>query len=273
MNRRYASIWVFIITIFALGCVTAWLSASSAVKGQPQTEQTSLNEYEDPFVRLNRKAQAAKGNSQTTVQGLADEVFTWFRVPNVPSDTVALMKDRVLRAETNYRRGNKGVQENRVVQMINELADKFKAPNYTKTSPAQVRQTRVSLMLYLPNFVAQAQPVGVGNRKTVNSEMSPLEATYLAMFMFYQKMNSEEYQVTPQEWSEKIERKLAEKHFELKEKKQENKKGKPPEVSAKEFNPKKDEVEQAIAKGSADMNFNELLNLANTSLDTLGIER
>ncbi len=115
------------------------------------------------------------------------------------------LKDRVVRSEMEYRKGErKGVDEIEVVKVINGLAKKYGAPAYAKTNQGEVRELRMSMLLTEGDFVARGRNDGKGKKKRkkgdgIGSEMSPLEAVYVTADMVKQKLYNEDYQLTQEE--------------------------------------------------------------------------
>jgi hypothetical protein len=237
---------------------------------------------ENPLADLNRKAKAARLGDPTAVRALTDEAFNTFAPAEVPVFTREVMKERVARAEVDYRRGvDKGISEVKVANTINELADKFQLPDYAKVSVAMVRTARVVLMLQLPNLVAQNNPASRNHKKTIgssiNPSMSPVEATTLTLFVLQQKMLNEAFQVTHSEFYAGIQQRQVESWRELRAKRNGDSKTIVDQQTAPSMqvrsNTRSDELRQAVNKAVAHMSPDVLLNLADSSLDTLGLKR
>src|SRR2546426_727922 len=181
------------LAFLALGIVSILPAARQPVQGQSGPDRS------DPFASLNNKASAAKSGDETAIREVADEVFKTIGLDSLDPDLSAPFKDRLVRAEVDYRRtGKGGVHENKVAQAINQLADRLGAPSYARTGLLQLRHLRVSLQVPLSNFIAQVPSKGSG-KATINPEMSPLEAAGLTLLMLYQKVHNEDYQLTPEE--------------------------------------------------------------------------
>jgi hypothetical protein len=105
--------------------------------------------------------------------------------------------------------------------------------------------------------------------------MSPLEATALTLFLLQQKTLNEAYQVSHKEFFENLHQKQVEKWGELRAKRDghaQGTDGQAPSMNAKS-NTRTEEMERAVKKAAAEMRPDDLLNLADSSLDTLGIKR
>ncbi|HEX8651249.1 MAG TPA: hypothetical protein VF708_10445 [Pyrinomonadaceae bacterium] len=159
---------------------------------------------------IDEKAEQAKSNEESAVRALADEVFKSPELAVIPTEDREAMKARVLSHELAYRSGkSEGIKEGNVVLTVNELADKFAAPDFARTSALQVRVLRASFLKDYPNFIAQETSGGgkisqasIGD--SVSPTMSPLEAVYVTGVMLWQKVLNENYQHAPQEWVNEV---------------------------------------------------------------------
>src|SRR5438876_11853703 len=207
--KRYIVLTFSLLTIAILGVGLLLRNQSTVVRGQSQSSTGAASQNADPFNELNRKARAAKSGEPNSVQALADEFFASTAVfPEIPPEAVDAMKDRLVRAEMEYRGGNgkqKSIEEIDVARMVNQLADALSLPDYAKTCPLQVRHLRMSLLLYLPNIIGQEHfKEKPGAKRKVGSimsgKMSPLEAAYVALVLLEQKKDNAAFQVTSEEW-------------------------------------------------------------------------
>jgi hypothetical protein len=151
---------------------------------------------------FNNKARLAKTGDEQAVNDFADEVFSQFAPPEA-ADAFPLFKDRIVRAEANYRRtGKGGIQEKNVVGAFNELAKQIGAPDYAKVSVRQLRFLRLNAMGAFPGLIGQPKWTQ-SNNSVIDSEMSPLEAVGMSLWLGNQKLANEDFQVTPNEWATK----------------------------------------------------------------------
>lgn len=225
-------------------------------------------------MRVEEAAKKAKNNDEKAVRELADAVFDYAggQMPESVSDG---MKDRLVRAEMNYRKGKKGIREEDIVQTVNELADTIGAPAYAKTSKLQVKVMRVKLMGDHPSFIAQERDDKKKGLKkkigdTINPEVSPLEGAFITMMMIQQKVLNEDWQKTPEEYAAT----LNTKHSKEVKSVAEGQEIKGRLVAKKAKNMEKvNEMMETISKGLGRLGAADALNLADKSLDTLGIER
>lgn len=261
-------------------CVLVSISRTQPVHGSaPSAFQPDLRE--DPLGKLNRAAKAAKGTDSVAIAEVADEVFTAFALPDLPLYTQENAKDRIRRAEMSYRQGGNSIAEKDVAKTVNELLDKLDLRDYGKVSRPMVRMVRVNLMLRLPNLIAQDPPGKRRKQKqigsTINPAMSPLEATAVTLFLLQQKMLSDSYRVPYTQFFSNVHRKRMDRWQELRDRKDGIK---PAEAQAEldqgpklRLGPGADRESEVIKKRAAVMNSNDLLALADNSLDTLGISR
>jgi hypothetical protein len=272
---RKGTVLTFAIPIFCAMAVGAWSwSASSQSRINERLSDNKEESSESPLTRLKRESRAAKGNDPGSVDRLADAIITDFVPFEVPVDAKAGVKARLVQAELSYRKGSKGITESDIVRSINELAEKFGAPAYAKTSPTQVRYLRVSMMGFFPDLVAQepidakAKARNVGS--SINPRLSPLEATFLTGLMLNQKMINKDYQLEPKEWREH----LHQRNLELWHAYHDNKgKLSLPASSglAVSTNPKREEMRQVIARAASTMTSADISDLVPKMLDSLGV--
>jgi hypothetical protein len=277
ITKRTKVSLVFVLLV-GLTCSVLWLAKSPSVEGRAPSVVQDI-QREDPLAGLNRKAKASKGKDRIAVDDLTGEVVTTFAPPDLPLFTQEGIKERVARAELNYRQGvDKGISEVKVAKTVNELADKFALPDYAKVSVAMVRTTRVILMLQVPDLIRQDNPTGKKLKKKIGSSispfMSPLEATALTLFLLQQKTLNEAYQFSHKEFYENLNKKQKEKWTETRSQRD----GTPPNAETGpsmkvKSNTKTEEISRAVKKGAAEMRPDDLFNLADSSLDTLGIKR
>ncbi|MCP9494379.1 MAG: hypothetical protein MSG64_07990 [Pyrinomonadaceae bacterium MAG19_C2-C3] len=278
--NKYAKLIAAALVLCAGGGVVMWMSARSSVKGAAAVMPND-NTYVHPFDKINKKAKAAKNNKEESVKEMTDEIIDTLTLPRVPFFIKDKMKDRLARAEKNYRTGKKGgISEDGVVKMVNELAGKFNVPEYVKTNHFQVRTARVSLLASLPDLTTtKTDKLKKGDKKILGL-MSPAEAIAVSMYLLQQKMVNEAWQVTPEEFVANLHQKQLERWQAQRNQKSSaeqtgsftaNPKG---EFKLRgELRPKRDAVLQAIDSGAANMNPAELSGLADAALDILGVER
>lgn len=236
---------------------------------------------ETPLNSLDRKAKAAKHGDSAAVRDLTDEAVNTFALADVPIFTQEAMKERVARAEVSYRQGRvKGISEVRVAKTINELAEKLALPEYAKVSVAMVRTARMRLMLELPNLMTLDDSGYKKSKKRIGSSispfMSPLEATSLTLFILQQKGLNEDFQLSHEEFYGNIQKKQVQRWKDERARRDgvfqamDSQVGSSMQVRS---NTKTDEIRHALNKAATSMDPDNLLNLADASLDTLGIKQ
>lgn len=275
MSKRVVFLTMFVFCLLAGGLI--WLGTNSAVRGSASKTQDA-GQNVPTLDQINEAARAAKGSDEAAVRRLVDTVFNATEFAEVPPGGLDQIKERVVRAELNYRaKGKGGVAEKNITKMINKLANKLGAPDYAKTDTVQVRRTRVRLMLRLSSFISSevvTEKAGKNRGKSsLKSEMSPLEAAYLATFLLQQKMLNEDYQLTPKESRAKLHKNQLERWEASRANKGGEAQQKKNELVVKNANPKREEMIQLISLAIAGKRGDELKSLAETSLDDLGIAR
>src|SRR5258708_4594260 len=134
MNKRLKVISIISLSVF--GSLTIWLTTHWLVRGQ--SRQNTPSYLPQPYSRVNEKAGAVKGADERAIRELADAVLLLTIGDRVPSIFVSPYKERLIRAELNYRRGQKaGIPEANTVRVIDELVRELSAPEYAKTDEDQ----------------------------------------------------------------------------------------------------------------------------------------
>lgn len=146
-------------------------------------------------------------------------------------------------------------------------------PDYAKTSPLQVRHLRLSLLPYLPHFIAQEDfadrtTANLNRHFKIGNKMSPLEAAYLVLAVVQQKRNNSAFQLTPKEFRESVyARKLAAWHGHRESKGSNGSES--PSLGQRLKPAKGEEIERAAAYGIGQLPFSESLGIPTKLLDTL----
>jgi hypothetical protein len=259
-----------ILTLLTFLVGARWINSNSSATSQaePSLFTSRSDSKKTMFETIEEKARLAQDDKETSIRTLADTIFNEVGSP-IPAEAAAAMKERLVRAEIKFRKNKKGIREENIVRMINELADKFHAPAYAKTSPLQVRMARVELLKYMPSFIAQETDEKRKGLKrkvgtSINQEVSPLEAAYIAMLLVQQKMLNEEYQQTPDEYAANYRRRHSADR---------NKDNAEHTVGVKRNQEKCREMRQVISRGTANLSPTSIQGLIDESLDSLGIGR
>lgn len=275
------------IVLFAVGVGGAALSligTRSPIREVTASmrEDLSLN----PFFKINDKARTAKGSKdKKVIEDLATQVVYDLTPSFIPSFTRDKIKERVALAEAKHRDGKaKGITEQDVVKMFDELATRFSAPDYTRTSWLEVRAARLSLSAHVPDLVTLSSTeidlkgTEKSDKKKVLSSMSPTEAVAVAMFLLHQKITNEAWQVTPQEFAANLHKK----QMEMWQSRRDEKDGVKRAVNAgaepkgrlrARSNPKQVEMMRMIRSAAVYMEPEKLTGAADAALNALGIGR
>ena len=255
MSRRSA-LFVLLLLASALAITAVLVVGDRSARGQDARKDGNS------IAHINAKAALLNTGDEGQIREIADQVFQSFDLDQVPAGLADSIKDRLVRAEVNYRTGRgKPVSEFGVVRMVNMLADKFGGPAYAKTNVFEVRRLEMNFIPVLSKFIGR-KPAGVASgpkplHSSFNPTMSPLEAVTVAGLLIQQKRFNPTYQVTEQEW--------AAQHYG---------KGKAKINVAEAVNaPRSDEFDRAIERATDAMTVGDLLKLSHQALDQLGVAR
>ncbi|HKS28022.1 MAG TPA: hypothetical protein VJS44_09390 [Pyrinomonadaceae bacterium] len=250
---------LLIVSALTFAAGTVWFLYEPGAKSKSPFTPGSLEE----------KARKAKNGDERTVRDLADEVFYRYGLM-LPAEMADKAKDRLVRAEIDYKKnGNGRIREMDVVRAVNFLAEKFKAPEFTRTDLQQVKMLRAKMRLEFPSFIAPAPDNKKGLKKKLgepmNQEVSPLEATCLLLNMVTQKALNDEYQQTPEEFAGRARHRPSW---------LEGDSDKPTIMLNDPRNIEKTRaVIRAAVAGMRHMNTFDAINLADDTLDILGIKK
>lgn len=246
------------------------LSGSTKVYGERESKKDATLQSESGLDRINKKAKAAKDADKDLVQELTTEVLSQYGWQDAPAGTKEDLKDRIVRNEIKFHKGQgKGISELQVSRVINGLVTKFKTPDYTKTSPSEVREVRGRLIAYMPDFIGRGRVAGgkviAKKAKSTIEEMSPVEAVYITLAVMHQKIYNPEFHLTQQErkalWVEKHKNK-ASSAPELQ-----------PQPGAGQPTARQTETKEALGRAYSAMTLDELTAMPGKALDALGIDR
>jgi hypothetical protein len=141
------------------------------------------------------KAKIARESNESSVRALVDAIFDYSILRSMP----AAVRDRIFRADLAFRRGeNPGVREAELVAAANYMVGRFGGPEYARTSVPQIRGFREIARSMSPHLGAEQ-----GIPRGLDSVMSPVEAIYIASSLGRQKLFNPEYQVGPDEWTQR----------------------------------------------------------------------
>lgn len=166
------------------------------------------DDYKSPEERIDRKAEVVVAGDEATIRELADAVFEVPKLLTIPKLLALPLKERMIQAEVSYRNGGRvGVTEESIVRAVDELAQKFGAPDFARTGLDEVRDLRLMTSYSMPHFIARQPLVNPTDTErrigfSINSVMSPLEAIYIIQALILQKESNEYFLVTPAERDE-----------------------------------------------------------------------
>jgi hypothetical protein len=264
MKRRNVMGFSFVLCCALIGGAT-WIASTNSVHGLSREEAAADARASKPLAGLNDKARAAKGGDEAAVRALADEIFGQFNTENAPAGLADAMKDRVVRAELNYRAGRgKGISEADAVRMVNRLAHEIGAPAFARSDVFELRRLRAGLLPYTSDLQSRAAEGPAGRKNPHEPSMSPLEATYFAVLLVQQKRFNPEFQLTHDEWVElhggkRKNKANAKFHDKIRERRDDA--------------TRTEEMQKAFEDGLSKKSVAQLLELPAALLDTLGVQR
>ena len=164
------------------------------VPGEPAPQNANM--ANNPYRTIEAHSRISNVNNPESIRLLASDVLALPHVLKLPQPAEDLVKVRLSDAEIAYR--NKqipGVREEQIVELLNNLAVRFKLPAYSRTTEVQVRHLRMKLLVQSPSFMTAG--IVFHNRtkgESLSSEMSPLQAFHLLDVMVDQKVLNPDYQ-------------------------------------------------------------------------------
>lgn len=204
MNKLIkASLFLFGLCLLGSGLIV--LGRTSLIKGTSHNPQDT---HQRPEALIDLGAKAITNGNEASIRNLADAVFHVPSLDAIPDTIAQPFKERLIRSEIGYRQGqSKGISEENLVRVIDELAQRFKAPEYARTSQDEVRDLRLALSHSMPHFIPQQSPANQTESEqrigfSVSPMMSPLEAVYVAQALILQKQVNEYFQLTQPERAE-----------------------------------------------------------------------
>ena len=177
----------------------AQTSIQPASSAQPSQAKTPLT-LAEIHRQVNDQAVLARAGNSQAIASLSSTIFQRVGIPVEVADAFHYTA-RLAQAETDYRNGmHAAVHEEDLVRAINNLAHTLGAPEWAYTTQPEVRKLRMEFMVRYPQLLAnQVPPDEKGRFQALSNNISPIEATFLATSLIYQKLYSPEYQMTAQE--------------------------------------------------------------------------
>jgi hypothetical protein len=233
-----------------------------------------------PHQSIENKALLATPEDESSIRGLADEVFSFPRsFPRMPPPLADMVKERLVRAEISYERGEKpGIHEQAVVRAINNLSAVLGGPPHSTTTLSQVRVLRMWLALSEPRFMGTGitrQNVSPG--ESINPVIGPLQAVHPIASLIDQKFINPDFQVSQQEWEETSRRQVIEKIQTAQARLAELRAGPPGRPIARlkgssYSSEKRRELEGSLSHSLSSLTLSDGLNLVNHTMAILGID-
>jgi len=186
--------------IFRALLLTALTTATYTIAQSPQPSSTSSPAAKSVYAQVNEQAVLSRaGDAEATAQ-LTRQLFRNAAVPIELADLFGFT-DRIVQAETAYRNGaHAPIHEADIVKAVNNLVGTIGAPTWANTSQAEVRKLRMHMLIAYPQLIAnQGPPDANGNFKVLGENMRPVEASYVATSLLYQKIYNADYQFTAAE--------------------------------------------------------------------------
>ena len=171
----------------------------------PLFAQTSLSASPGHSVhaKVNELADLSRaGNADATTE-LTRQMFRTNGIPSDIADSFGFT-DRIVKTEAAYRNGtHASIHEADIVKAVNNLANTFAAPAWVHTNQVEVRKVRMRLLVSYPRlFASQEPPDEKGSYKALSENMRPVEASYLAICLLYQKHYNADHQFIEEEQAE-----------------------------------------------------------------------
>jgi hypothetical protein len=178
----------------ALLALAVLIPTSFAQSTIPATPVKSVHAKVNELADLSRA-----GNADATTE-LTRQMFLNGGIPSEIPDSFGFT-DRIAKAEAAYRNGTQpSIHEADVVKAVNNLANTVGAPTWVRTNQAEVRKVRMRLLVSYPKlFASQEPPDNNGRYKALSENMRPVEASYLAICLLYQKHYNADLQFTDEE--------------------------------------------------------------------------
>jgi len=180
--------------ITSLLFLTALIAFCSRTQAQNQPTHETINSH------INHQAALSRAGDVTATTELVHQLYKNVSVPTDVADAFGYT-DRVVQAETAFRSSqHSAIHESDIVKSVNNFADSIGAPAWVHTNRIEVRKLRMHMLTLYPQLMAShAAPDAKHHYKPLDDDMRPVEGTYVAMTLLYQKMSNPDYQFTDAE--------------------------------------------------------------------------
>ena len=177
-------------------CCALATQAQTQKSPPPDTSPRTIPRYR----QIDQLAVRSRSGDKPSTLLLTHMLFENASVPDPVADAMGFT-DRVSRAEAEFQSGaHAPVHEIDIVRAVNHLMEGVAAPQWASTSLPEVHRLRMHLLVGYPHLIASPQPPdSKGHRKPLAETMSPIEATFIATTLVYQKAYNPDYMFTPAE--------------------------------------------------------------------------
>lgn len=158
-------------------------------------------------VHLQQVAVRSNAGDLSATNELARQMFVDAGIPNVLASSFGFT-DRLANAEVEYRKGaHSSVTEASIVKAVNNMVATIGAPQWARTNVVEVRKLRMHMLVNNPElFANQGAADNTGHYKALGETMTPLEGSYVATALLYQKTIHPDYQFTEGEKAQNVNR-------------------------------------------------------------------
>lgn len=199
-KRKFAQLLHFLFVIFVFSATYSLAQSAPQSPSGAQASQSKATVALSAYSHVNKLAALSRAGNTDATNQLAREPFNNAGIPIEIADAFGFTR-RVAQAEIAYRKGIQApVREADIVNAVNHFATTLGAPPWTQRTPAEIRKLRVRLFVVLPQLFANHEPPDAkGHYSLLSSNMSPLEASYIATTMLYMKVFNSDFQFTEAE--------------------------------------------------------------------------
>lgn len=282
--RKYMPMGGLLMLLFSFIVLSGFYSHNYSTRSLAESFRTNQSDPQDsstfvgPLEKINKstlkalqkEAERKVSADEDSIKELFDSIFEMVLVWNwrLPLEIETSLKNRLVRSELKFRDGkHKKIRESDLAKAFNNLAERLGLPEHSKTFVAQIRMLRVMIMPDVPTLIGKVNrnPNHATDRKVgamMTTEMSPAEAILIATVLMQQKLFSDLYQTTPQEWGKKV-REL------VKSRKDQQSNAQPLKVLD---NPKSDQIHERLFTKGNTFEVGHIAEITTKFLDDLGID-
>jgi hypothetical protein len=180
------------------------------------------------------------------------------------------VSQRIAKTQSNFVAEDRdGATEVDVTRALNRLTRKLDLPGYAMTTVSEVREVRAKLLQLTPDLMKVPHPERSrpSPANPVTYRLTPIQAVFLAITVFEQKMSNPDHQLTATEW--KVDR-------DLKRRNNQARKGAQETVHSLKLGtetPRQREINAKLEAAFDSLTEEDLSFAAHTLLDDLGVDR